>query len=150
MQDFKAAYQDFLNTEFWQTISSECKERDGNRCRICNSSYSIAAHHRRYPNPWTATTLDDLTTLCHACHELYHKKSYGKPERAVRQSKQPKAGQIVLTRELIQAATNCFFALNSAQMRLLGLNRQPKLKRLIGKKITLANYEKLKSLNRIK
>lgn len=66
-------YADFLKTGYWKWVAWEVKRRDGFRCRVCNRSNDIAAHHRTYKNHGNEHLhLDDLTTLCEPCHSRHH------------------------------------------------------------------------------
>jgi len=66
------AYNDLLKDYRWINISSLVKERDGFRCRLCNSHDNLQVHHRKYSGkPWQAP-LNDLVTLCETCHSNFH------------------------------------------------------------------------------
>lgn len=67
-------YEDYLRSDRWQELRREALLRDGERCRLCNSPYSLHAHHRRYADQWGLETPDDLTTLCADCHAAVHSK----------------------------------------------------------------------------
>lgn len=63
-------YDKYLKSPDWKSKSDACKERDGNRCRLCNSPERLEAHHRTYERIYHEWP-EDLTTLCHDCHEWY-------------------------------------------------------------------------------
>ena len=66
-------YSDKLKDDRWKNLSKLVKERDGNKCRICNKGGTLHTHHRSYRGePWEAA-LSDLITLCPECHLNYHK-----------------------------------------------------------------------------
>lgn len=69
----KLPYKDFLLTSYWKNIVAQVRARDGHRCRICNGSKRLDVHHRTYQHHGEEHLhLDDLTTLCHVCHERHH------------------------------------------------------------------------------
>lgn len=53
-----------INTDEWEQLAEECKERDGHRYRVCNGTNILNIHHRVYPDAIELTIFDDLTTLC--------------------------------------------------------------------------------------
>lgn len=61
-------YADYLRSPRWLALRAEALERDGHRCRYCNSPDRIGVHHRRYPAVLGTETVDDLTTTCSGCH----------------------------------------------------------------------------------
>lgn len=63
-------YLAYLKSEIWKSLSSRCKERDGFRCRVCNSNRNLEAHHRTYERIF-CEELGDLTTLCEQCHDIF-------------------------------------------------------------------------------
>jgi hypothetical protein len=66
-------YWQFLETGYWKDIAASVKKRDGHRCVVCNSSKSLAAHHRTYAHHGEEHLfLGDLTTLCEKCHTRHH------------------------------------------------------------------------------
>lgn len=65
------AYREFLKSDFWKKLSDQTKARDG-KCVRCDSAVNLQAHHVRYPNEWFDTKLEDLETLCRACHRAEH------------------------------------------------------------------------------
>jgi hypothetical protein len=65
-------YYAYLKTPQWETLRRHALERDGQRCRICNSAKFLHVHHRKYPKVYGEESVSDLTTLCSACHDTYH------------------------------------------------------------------------------
>lgn len=66
-------YREYLKTEAWKKVSAAVKSRDGYRCRVCNDSRNLVAHHRTYRNLGNEMDfLGDLTCLCQSCHERFH------------------------------------------------------------------------------
>lgn len=63
-------YTEYLKTQRWKDKAQECKESAGRRCRLCNSSGPLEAHHRTYERRGYELP-DDLTALCEPCHALY-------------------------------------------------------------------------------
>jgi 5-methylcytosine-specific restriction endonuclease McrA len=64
-------YDEYRSSRRWRKLRLQCYRRDGFRCRICNSSWNLNAHHRRYARRWGEETVDDLTTLCSLCHTIF-------------------------------------------------------------------------------
>jgi len=80
----KQAYQQYVATERWKSISDKIKKRDGYRCRLCNGTEDLQAHHRTYQHKGDEENhLGDLTTLCGDCHNAFHewRKNGGKIAR---------------------------------------------------------------------
>jgi hypothetical protein len=69
----REGYLKYLATERWKSISDKVKKRDGYRCRLCNGTENLNAHHRTYEHKGDEENhLGDLTTLCGDCHTAYH------------------------------------------------------------------------------
>ena len=54
----------------WPALSEEVKERDGYRCRLCNSKTMLQCHHRDHSKDQTDKEHEELTTLCDSCHTV--------------------------------------------------------------------------------
>ncbi len=69
-------YLKFLASPQWQKLREQTLKRDGYRCRVCNKGKKavLQVHHRTYERFGGNEELDDLTTLCEGCHELFHSK----------------------------------------------------------------------------
>jgi hypothetical protein len=67
------SYEEYLKTSEWAQKRDQALERDGHRCRACNSNEMLHVHHRTYERRGNED-LNDLTTLCQSCHEHFHKK----------------------------------------------------------------------------
>jgi hypothetical protein len=67
------AYEDYLKTPEWAEKREQALERDGHRCRLCNSKEPLHVHHRTYARRGFED-LEDLTTLCKFCHEHFHQR----------------------------------------------------------------------------
>jgi hypothetical protein len=80
-------YEQYLKTPEWKQKRDEALERDGHRCRACNGSKKLEVHHRTYERRGNED-LNDLTTLCESCHELFHKK-IGQDEIMLRTYQKP-------------------------------------------------------------
>jgi hypothetical protein len=66
-------YPQYLKTLHWHETSAAAKERAGGRCQLCNSADNLETHHRTYER--RGCELDtDLTVLCDACHERFHRE----------------------------------------------------------------------------
>lgn len=65
-------YSELLKDERWKKLSKEVKDRDDNKCVLCDNTKSLQAHHKKYTGlPWEAP-ICDIITLCSACHEMWH------------------------------------------------------------------------------
>lgn len=74
--DWTSSYSDYLLSDYWKNLSKEVKERDWNRCVLCNRSDNLQAHHRSYKYKNTREKeILDVHTLCKDCHLLFHKHS---------------------------------------------------------------------------
>lgn len=78
-------YEEYLKTSEWNEMRKRILERDGYRCRVCNTDEALHVHHRTYARRGHEDT-NDLTTLCQVCHEDFHAKPrvadhIGTPER---------------------------------------------------------------------
>lgn len=68
-------YKEYLQTEHWKIISQKTKERDNNKCRLCDSEYRLNVHHKCYDHRGEEQYyLEDLVTLCNNCHDKFHKE----------------------------------------------------------------------------
>ena len=72
LTDRQRSYIEYLNSSDWTFKRLEALKRDGYKCRICNSEKKLLVHHRKYPKELGAEPIEDLTTLCSKCHDLYH------------------------------------------------------------------------------
>lgn len=68
-----AEYQEYLNTEHWQTMRRLALEHAEHRCQLCYAPDRLQVHHRTYERV-TAERLTDLTVLCDGCHEEFHRR----------------------------------------------------------------------------
>lgn len=59
------------SVKHWTSIRQEALERDGNRCTKCGNTENLHVHHLTYENKYES--LEDLITLCRACHIKAHK-----------------------------------------------------------------------------
>lgn len=65
--------REFLSTPYWKHVAKLVKDRDGHECRLCCSKTKIAAHHRSYRHHGEEHRhMEDLVTLCEACHQKHH------------------------------------------------------------------------------
>ena len=65
-------YHDYLRSEEWQRKRRRRLEMDGYRCQMCGSGMNLQVHHISYDNVRTDAEVEDLVTLCKACHEQVH------------------------------------------------------------------------------
>jgi hypothetical protein len=70
-------YEEYIRSPYWHRLRKQALERDGYRCRFCNSKENLNVHHRYYPKrfgEWSEDCLDALTTFCEKHHALLHGK----------------------------------------------------------------------------
>jgi 5-methylcytosine-specific restriction endonuclease McrA len=72
----RARHRAYLRSPGWCELRRLALERDGFRCRLCNSRWRLEVHHRRYPPPWKADQLSNLSTLCRNCHGDFHRRGH--------------------------------------------------------------------------
>lgn len=66
-------YHEYLKTPEWAEKREQVLERDGYRCRVCNTRENPQVHHRTYARRGNED-LNDLTTLCKYHHEVFHER----------------------------------------------------------------------------
>lgn len=64
-------YQEYLQSPEWKALRRRAIDRDGGRCRLCNSNKRLEVHHRTYTRFLGEEPIENLTTLCYRCHKLY-------------------------------------------------------------------------------
>jgi len=65
-------YQRYLKTPAWRSIRARVIFRDGRRCQLCGQGgKGLEAHHLTYAR-LGHEDLNDLITLCPACHAAVH------------------------------------------------------------------------------
>ena len=67
----KELYQEYLKSDTWGIIRLQRLAVDNNECVLC-SERAEHVHHRRYPKKWGIETVNDLVSLCSACHAKHH------------------------------------------------------------------------------
>ena len=93
-------YEQYRTTPEWAALRVQALLLAGYRCRLCNRDHgSLHVHHRTYERIGHED-IEDLTVLCPACHDAYHKVrggvgkgSAGKPKR--KQPPRPKTPEQV-------------------------------------------------------
>ena len=68
----RLSYYDYLRSEEWQRKRRARLKLDGYRCQMCGSGTNLQVHHISYDSLRTDAEIDDLVTLCRACHEQVH------------------------------------------------------------------------------
>lgn len=58
----RTGHRAYLRSPEWRELRRLALERDGFRCRLCNSRWRLEVHYRRYPPPWEADQLSNLST----------------------------------------------------------------------------------------
>jgi len=67
------AYDEFLASDYWQSVRKAVFARDGHQCKLCKSTENLQVHHRWYPARGTELKhLDALVLLCSNCHHKQH------------------------------------------------------------------------------
>ncbi len=65
-------YADRRKTREWAALKRQVHRRDGYRCCLCGrGDVQLHVHHRTYAT-YAEERLEDLITLCRACHEHFH------------------------------------------------------------------------------
>jgi 5-methylcytosine-specific restriction endonuclease McrA len=64
-------YEAYLASPEWRALRRRAIRRDEGRCVKCGSKMPLQVHHLTYAR-MGHEQLDDLVTLCKACHELTH------------------------------------------------------------------------------
>lgn len=70
----KQSYLNYLDSAHWRALRHAAFERDGYRCQGCGTSKKLRGHHVRYRKNLEHCTVDDIQTLCEACHKRHHRK----------------------------------------------------------------------------
>jgi len=102
-------YQRYLQSPEWQDKRLQVLQRDKYRCVDCGARKRLEVHHTSYARIFKED-LDDLITLCRACHEEEHTTKpivvkvkvlpYKPPPGPTRGSKVPPAEYSKLPRRL--------------------------------------------------
>ena len=98
----KEEYHTYLESREWRAKREWALERAGHACQVCNSRKDLHVHHRTYDNVG-AELPGDLTVLCAQCHELFHNKQGGKPQRKSLGGKPPPPEYLPLLRQILKA-----------------------------------------------
>ncbi|MCK9592737.1 MAG: hypothetical protein M0Q91_12105 [Methanoregula sp.] len=72
--DHKLIYAEYISSDAWKAKADAAKERAGYRCQICNGALLLEAHHRTYSHLGNEGP-NDITVLCHNCHEKFSKSN---------------------------------------------------------------------------
>ena len=78
-------YDEFLDSEYWQNLSSLLKSRAGWKCQACGEKFpdwkpesrgKLQVHHKTYAHRGEEYPdhLEDLIVLCNCCHAKEHGK----------------------------------------------------------------------------
>ncbi len=68
-------YAERRQTKEWAILKKQVHRRDGYRCRLCGrDDVELHVHHCTYEN-YAQERLEDLITLCNACHHDFHFRS---------------------------------------------------------------------------
>jgi len=72
----RADYNDYIHSDKWLERRRQALLRDGFRCQKCGSRRYLHVHHLTYAR-FGNEKLDDLQTVCKACHEKIHGRRIG-------------------------------------------------------------------------
>lgn len=61
-----------LSEEQYRLLRFQVLERDGWRCQQCGSRKNLEVHHLNARSRLGHDSLENLITLCHACHSEVH------------------------------------------------------------------------------
>jgi hypothetical protein len=102
-------YNELLKDSRWKEVAKKVKDRDGNKCIICDSTKQLNAHHKRYgfAFPWE-NPLTDIITLCKSCHKMVHdtfdkqkkKELFKEPKQSIKECKEIYLGGSIGSSEL--------------------------------------------------
>jgi hypothetical protein len=67
-------YYEYIQSPAWKAKAEAAKKRAGYKCQVCNGTHRLEAHHRTYDRLGNERP-EDITVLCHSCHELYSKRA---------------------------------------------------------------------------
>jgi hypothetical protein len=66
-------YDEFLRSGYWADVRAKVLERDGHRCQGCGATKGLQVHHHTYAHHGDeARHLEDLVSVCRACHRRQH------------------------------------------------------------------------------
>lgn len=65
---------EFYESIYWSEVRAIVKERDLQKCVICDTDYGLHVHHKNYDFKENEEhlNLDKLVTLCGNCHKAFH------------------------------------------------------------------------------
>jgi hypothetical protein len=72
----------YLNSEHWKNLRAE-KLQISPKCEKCGSYLSLDVHHKSYGQLYDVL-IQDLETLCRACHNKEHEEKESKKDRKLR------------------------------------------------------------------
>lgn len=67
----RRAYHEYLASPEWEARRETVLERDGHKCKVCESVEKLHVHHLTYERKFNEP-LYDLVTLCELCHKIAH------------------------------------------------------------------------------
>lgn len=70
------SYSQFLQSDYWLAVRKSALHRDQYTCQKCGSKNNLHVHHITYEHHGEEHLhLNDLTTVCEACHNQEHKRT---------------------------------------------------------------------------
>lgn len=69
---YRQNYYEYIQSPAWKRKADNAKRAAGYRCQVCNrgDGVQLDAHHRTYERLGHERP-EDITVLCHDCHELF-------------------------------------------------------------------------------
>lgn len=77
MMTWRQQYNAYMQTQQWAAMSKRVIQRDG-KCLRCGEGGRLEAHHLTYER-LMHEDLRDLVTLCHDCHQTFHRHRRREP-----------------------------------------------------------------------
>ena len=72
----QAKYNDFMQSEDWQSIRRVKMNIAGHRCEKCGAKEELQVHHLNYDRFGGNELFTDLQVLCKPCHERSHGRTF--------------------------------------------------------------------------
>lgn len=71
-------YGDYIHSEQWQSVRRRRLQLDGYQCQRCGTGTNLVVHHISYAHLGQPGEVEDLVTLCKACHSEVHEEDIRK------------------------------------------------------------------------
>lgn len=83
MDDYRARYYEYLQSDWWKKTRDKCIEAAGHHCYCCNKPYELQVHHITYEHVGMERD-HEIICLCKNCHEWIEEQKligYRDPEQ---------------------------------------------------------------------